>query len=107
MKTTVKGQNYNFCIVANGAQFYIEALHLASFRFSFINNLNAILSAFSIGGNDKKTVESQWIVPKKQGDILFGKAWKILSSRTYRDYIEKTLDEDRKNGEWENFKNKN
>lgn len=67
MKTNIKGQNYNFCIVANGTKFYIEALHLASLRYSFINNLNAILSEFDIGMGDKNVSESQWVVSKRQG----------------------------------------
>jgi hypothetical protein len=103
MKTIIKGQNYNFCIVANRGQFYIEALHLASFRFSFINNLNAILSALNIGIDDKKVSESQWFISKKQSGLFFEKAKKFLLSENNRGYIERKLNEDREYGEWENF----
>lgn len=44
MRKIIKGHNYNFCITAEGEKFYIKASHIVSSRFSFINNLNAILS---------------------------------------------------------------
>lgn len=103
MKTIIKGQSYNFCVVVDGAKFYIKASHLASLRFSFINNLNAILSEFNISVNDKRISESQWVTSKKQSGLFFKKATRFLSGKISRDYIEKKLDEDRKCGEWENF----
>jgi hypothetical protein len=104
MKTVIKGQNYDFCIVADGTQFYIEAMHPVSFRFSFINNLNAILSAFDININDKKVSESQWLVSEEQCSFFFKKATEFLSSKYSRDCIEQKLNEDRQLGEWENLK---
>ncbi|MDE2218715.1 MAG: hypothetical protein KGJ58_04740 [Patescibacteria group bacterium] len=103
METIIKGQNYNFRPVANGTEFYIEALHRASLRFSFINNLNAILSEFDIGIDDEKSSESQWRASKKQGKLFFEKAMNFLSDKAHRNYLEKRLDEDRECGEWENF----
>lgn len=102
MKTVIKGQNYNFCLVANGTRFYIEASHRISLRFSFINNLNAILSEFGRDIDDAKVSESQWIVSKKQGKLFFEKAMNFLSDKAYRGYLERKLDEDREYGEWEN-----
>lgn len=104
MKTVIKGQNYNFCVVANEVQFYIEATHLASLRYSFINNLNTVLSEFNISMDDKKVSDSQWITSKRQSKLFFRKAKGLLSHKDYRDYVEKKLDEDRKCGEWENIK---
>ncbi|MFY9463050.1 MAG: hypothetical protein WAP52_02610 [Candidatus Sungiibacteriota bacterium] len=103
MKIVIKGQNYNFCVVASGTKFYIEVLHFASLRCSFINNLNTILSQFNIGVDDKRASESQWLISKKQSNLIFKKAIMVLSDRSNRDYIEKRLDEDRECGEWENF----
>lgn len=103
MKTIIKGQNYNFYVIAGGMKFYIKALHLASSRFSFINNLNTILSEFNIGIDDEKVSESQWIISRKQSGLFFRKAVKLLWNKNSRDYVEKKLDEDRKCGEWENF----
>lgn len=104
MKTKINGQNYNFCVVASGTKFYIEAVHISSLRFSFINNLNAILSEFDIDIDDEKISESQWIASERKNKLFYGKAIKFLSDKTYRDYLEKNLEEDRKCGEWENRK---
>lgn len=103
MRTVIKGQNYNFFVVADGLKFYIKALHKASCRFSFINNLNTILSEFNIGIDNKMASESQWLIPKKQSDVFFRKPTMLLLNKDSRDYIEKKLDEDRKCSEWENF----
>lgn len=109
MKTNIRGQNYDFCVMAGGGKFYIEATHRVSFRFSFINNLNAILSEFNVSENDERISESQWVVSKKQGALFFKQAKDLLENKDNRGYIEKKLDEDRSCGEWENikiFKNK-
>ena len=84
-------------------KFYIKALHLASSRFSFINNLNAVLSEFDISVDDKKVSESQWLISKKQSGLFFEKAKKFLLSENNSGYIERKLNEDRECGEWENF----
>lgn len=103
MKTIVKGQSYKFCIVVDGVRFYVKATHLVSSKYSFINNLNVVLSVFNINIDDKKVLESQWFISKKQGDLFFRKAIKFLLNKNNRDYIEGKLDEDRACGEWENF----
>jgi len=103
MKSIIKGQNYNFYIIADGMKFYIKALHLASSRFSFINNLNAVLSEFNIGADDKRVSESQWLISGKQSSLFFKKATEFLLSGNSRNYIEGKLDEDRECGEWENI----
>jgi len=104
MKNVIKGQNYNFCIIADRTKFYIEAIHTTSLRFSFINNLNTILSEFNISVDDKKVSESQWLVSKRRNKLFFKKATEFLSDKMYRDYIEKKLEEDRECSEWENCK---
>jgi len=104
MKTLIKGQNYDFSMVSDKTRFYIKATHLASLRYSFINNLNAVLSEFNIGVDDKKVSESQWIVSRKQSNSLFKKANQFLLNQGNRSHIERKLNEDRKCGEWENRK---
>lgn len=103
MKTIIKGKKYNFYVVAEGGIFYIQAVHLASSRYSFINNLNAVLSEFNIDIEDKKVSESQWFTSEKEGKIFFRKAINFLLDKNSRSYIERKLDEDRECGEWENF----
>jgi len=104
MKAIINGQNYNFCIIADKTEFYIEAIHIASLRFSFINNLNAILSEFNIEIDDKRVVESQWFMSKRQNKLFFKKAADFLSDKAYRNYLEGKLEEDRECSEWENRK---
>ncbi len=104
MKAIIKGQNYNFCVITGEREFYIEAIHLVSLRFSFINNLNVILSEFNLAIDDKKVSESQWFASEKQSELFSKKTIKFLSDKVYRDYIEKKLDEDRECSEWENSK---
>jgi hypothetical protein len=50
--------------------------------------------------------ESQWCIPKEKERFYFFEAVKLLTSKSLRDYIEKTLDEDRRLGEWENIENR-
>jgi len=104
MKTIIKGQNYNFCVVADGLRFYIEAIHLFSSRFSFINNLNVVLSEFGVKIDDKRVSESQWATSKRKSSVFFKKATEFLLNDSSRNYIEKKLDEDRECDEWENRK---
>ncbi len=104
MKTVIKGQNYNFCVVTDRTKFYIEAIHTVSLRFSFINNLNVILSEFDIDIDDKKVSESQWLISERQSGLFFEKSKKFLLNENNRGYIERKLNEDREYGEWENFK---
>ena len=35
MKAIIKGRKYNFCVVSDGIEFYIKALHRVSSRSSF------------------------------------------------------------------------
>jgi len=105
MKTVIRGQNYNFCVVVDRIGFYIKALDLTSSRFSFINNLNAILSELDIDIDDAKVSESQWLVTRSEAILFFRQAKKFLSTKSSRDYFERKLDEDRGCGEWENIQN--
>lgn len=63
MKTIIKERRCDFRVAAEGMKFYIEVYievsRRVSLRFSFINNLNAILSEFGIGVDDKIVSESQ------------------------------------------------
>jgi len=105
MKTLIRGKKYHFYVVADETQFYIEAVHTASLRCSFINNLNSILSEFNIRSDDPRASESQWIMKNRQSSrVFFKKALGLLSNGTYLGYLEDQLDKDREYGEWENHK---
>lgn len=97
----IKGQKYQFNIVHNRNQFYIEALHLKSRRYSSINNLNSILSALDIGYEDERIENSHWDTDADTPKF-FRETVDFLSDKEFRDYIEDKLDDDRQAGEWEN-----
>jgi len=100
----ISGEKYNFGIVSENQEFYIEAEDKLTHRFSFINNLNPILSEFNIKINDRRVSESQWIVLKNQSRTFMNIAKEFLSDKYFRDYLEEKLDEDRICSEWENMK---
>ena len=102
MRKVISGKKYRFQIVASKDQFYIEALHFDTSRFSYINNLNPILSAFNVDLNDPKVSDSQWEVSEKLAKLYFKEAIGFLLDRRFRSYVENILDQDRSLGEWEN-----
>jgi len=104
MKKIIRGKKYNFYIVSEGNEFFIKAKCLLLKRYSFINNLNPILSEFGISGDDDKYYDSWWILSKNEVRKFEKIAKEILSDKLFRNYLEEKLDEDRECGEWENKK---
>lgn len=106
MITKIKEKKYSFEVISENEDenlcFFIKAIHKLTGRFSCINNLNAILSEFNIGIDDPKNEDSMWVVTKEDARHLEKTARQILSDPSFRDYLEKRLDEDRTLGEWEN-----
>ncbi|MHC1565862.1 MAG: hypothetical protein ACXQS6_06055 [Candidatus Syntropharchaeales archaeon] len=102
----VQGKKYDFEVVAEYEPpvfcFFIEAKCRTTGRFSCINNLNAVLSAFKIETDDPKTADSMWVVGKDEIDDFVDTAREFLSDSCFLDYLERCLDEDRMEGEWEN-----
>lgn len=107
MKIRINGITYQYEILSvprsGRFHFSIRAIHLLSSRSSTITTVNPILSEFSISDNDIKLKESIWEVDKKQSTSLMLTAKEILSHRYYIKYLEKILDEDRLQSEWENI----
>jgi hypothetical protein len=103
MIINIRGKKYNFKILVEKQLFYIKAKHKLTRSTSCINNLNIILSELGIDVNDNRFVNSFWIISQK-GARKFAKiAKELLSDKSFRNYIEEKLDEDRKCGEWENI----
>ncbi len=100
----VQSEKYNFEIVSEDedSYFFIKAIDIHTGRYSCINNLNAILSEFNIGIDDPKVEDSMWVLTKEDACYLEKTAKQILSDPSFRDYLERQLDEDRMSGEWEN-----
>jgi hypothetical protein len=106
MITEIEGEKYNYEIVSENEDkdscFFIKAIDKLTGKFSCINNLNAILSEFNIGIDDPKVEDSMWVLTKEAARHLEKTARQILSDPSFRNYLEKQLDEDRVSGEWEN-----
>lgn len=106
MITKIKGRKYNFEVMSENEDedlcFFIKAIDKLTGRYSCINNLNAILSEFNIGIDDPKIEDSMWVLTKEDARYLEKTAKQILSDPSFRNYLEKRLDEDRTLGEWEN-----
>jgi len=105
----VDGKRYNFKIVSevfgDEVEFYIRAICKFTKRTSCINNLNAVLSEL-IGDNETdnpKYYDSSWTVTKKEAKKFMRIANNFLNCDRFMMYLEKKLDDDREEGEWENI----
>ena len=109
MRKSISGKRYNFlvkCYKKTGLFcFYIKAISVKERRYSHINNLNCILSNLDIDKDKDKIAESQWSVGAKEARRYFKKANIFLSDKIFLNYLEKQLDLDRHEGEWENIGN--
>jgi len=103
MKKIIKSKIYNFEIIAKNGYFAVKAKHKPTGRFSYINNLNTILAELGINITDNKHQDSSWFLSKKEVRKLRELSEELLSDKSFRNYIEQKLDEDRKYGEWENI----
>jgi len=99
----INGKRYRFEIEAGHAHFAIKAQCKTTGRYSFINNLNAIISAFNVNLNDFRFCESIWDVTSQETKKFKAIAKKLFTDRCFISYLEKKLDEDRIEGEWENI----
>lgn len=106
MITKIKGRKYCFEVISENEDedlcFFIKAIDKLTGRYSCINNLNVILSEFNIGIDDPKIEDSMWVLTKEDTRHLEKTAKQFLSDSSFRNYLEKRLDEDRTLGEWEN-----
>ncbi len=106
MIITIEGEKYIFEIISQRQGrcfcFFIRAKNKDNYRTSCINNLNPILSEFNIDKDDPKVMDSTWVVTKEEAQYLTNIAKQFLSDKSYLNYIEGKLDEDRMLGEWEN-----
>lgn len=100
MEKVVRGNKYNFYIISKREKFLIKATCKLSGKYSCINNLNIILSELNIPQNNFRYHDSMWNINKSK--YFYRKIVDSFSNRSFVDYIEKKLDEDRFYGEWEN-----
>jgi len=107
MKKTINGKRYKFVIGfikdKNNFYFEIEAIDLKNKTHSFINNVNCILSQFDIDSHDGEKMESMWKVKEKEGKRFFKQGVNFISSRSFREYLERQLNLDQELGEWNKY----
>ena len=103
----INGSKYSFEIFTEAkrqdCRFFIKAKSKATGRFSFINNLNVVLSELNVDINDPKFYNSMWVVAKDEANYFEDVAKRFLSEPSFLDYLERKLDEDRMLSEWENI----
>ncbi len=85
--------------------FSITAIHRASGRYSVVNNLTAILSAFSIEDGTPFVEETEWTLTTKQLKRFQKEATEIFRHPYILPDIESNLDEDRWISEWSHTHN--
>ncbi|MCG2808741.1 MAG: hypothetical protein L6275_00120 [Candidatus Portnoybacteria bacterium] len=108
MKKVFKGNKYNFQIFnfplgKRQILFSIEATHNRTKRTSFITNVNVILSELNIHSEIPKFWESEWILNNTEANKLITVTEQFLSDKKFLPYLEKYLNLDRKQSEWENY----
>jgi len=102
----IEGKLYDFEVVSHNRGglfcFYIRAICKFTKRTSCINNLNPVLSEFGIDQINPKYADSMWEVTEKEVKRFAKSAIGFLSDSGFLNYLEGKLDNDRREGEWEN-----
>lgn len=111
MNSTINGINYNFNLIIEKAfspsedleifSFYIKATCKITTCSSCINNLNAILSYFDIGDDDPRLENLIWYGSLAQIQDWVSITYDFFSEEYSLYYLERRLNEDREEGEWE------
>jgi enolase len=92
---------YDYCITYTQTWFEIVATHRQSGRSSHINTLNYILSAFDIDSESENAENPDWNGTQEQVQTWVQTAQQLFGDSLFLQSLEKALDEDRKEGEWE------
>lgn len=108
MKKMFNGNKYkyrlfNLSLGEKRSLFFIKAIHKQTQRTSFITNVNVILSELHIPSNVSRFWESEWTLNEREAGNLIASATELLSLKKFLPYLEKQLDFDRKQSEWENY----
>jgi hypothetical protein len=96
----IQGRRYIFKIESENCIFSIKAQCKSTKRYSYINNLNVVLSEFRIDIDNPKIAESTWEVREDEVSSLVNTAKAFLADTAFLPYVEKQLDLDRELGEW-------
>lgn len=103
----VKSEKYRFSVIRESTGeadlFSIRATDPLTGRYSSINNLNTILAELDVDPWDEKFVDSVWVLDYSEAAEFEKIAVNLLTDKTFMEYLERRLDEDRGYGEWENI----
>lgn len=102
-----KGIKYNFRILVSlvgqkQSLFAIKATHKQTKRTSFISTVNVILSELNINSDVPRFWESEWLLDKEETSGLITSTEQLFSDKKFLLYLERYLDLDRRQSEWEN-----
>jgi enolase len=96
-----RGGRYEFNISHTQTWFEITAILGESDKRSTINTLNYILSAFDIEPNSNNAEESDWSGTPEQVQTWVQTAQSLFGDKLFLEGLERALDQDRQQGEWE------
>jgi hypothetical protein len=108
MKKAFEGNRYNFKIFnlplgKRQSVFYIKAKHKETSRTSFITNVNVVLSELDIPSDMPTFWESEWVLNRRKANEIARVAEQFLSDEKFLPYLEKYLNLDKEQSEWENY----
>jgi hypothetical protein len=107
MNKLIEGKEYFLEIVyepyKHKVLFFIKAKNKLNNSYSYINNLNCILSLFEIDLENYLTSESQWYINKNRAKAYLKILIDALNNTDFLTFLEHKLVEDRLCGEWENI----
>jgi hypothetical protein len=92
---------YSFCLTYGQNWLEIKATLQGSDKCSTINTLNYILSAFDIEPNSSNAEEPQWNGTEQEMQKWVDLAQSLFVDKQFLQSLERELDKDRQEGEWE------
>jgi hypothetical protein len=95
------GNQYSFCLSYGQNWLEIVATLRGSDKRSTINTLNYILSTFDIDPDSDNTENPEWSGTPQQVQTWVQTAQSLFGDKLFLESLERALDEDRHQGEWE------
>lgn len=95
------GTKYSFYLTYGSDWLEIQAIDRQNGKSSTINTLNYILGAFDIDADSANAEEPQWNGTDQDMQKWLNLAQSLFVNKQFLQSLEKALDEDRREGEWE------
>ena len=110
MEIKIEGIKYNYKLffLKNKNEKYFwsfKTICKITKKYSSINNLNEVLNILNLNTEDNRFSDtSDWCLTQKEVNRFNKTIMALLGDKKYLEYFEGKLNEDRKQGEWENVK---